>query len=60
MMKFTNRILAKCFFWFGITLAIFAVTTQMSGRIKFASPFFYLELGILALLAGILVLNEDK
>ena len=45
--KFTNRLLALSFLLVWFDLRTFGVLTQLSGEPLFASPFFYLEVGIL-------------
>ncbi|MFH1088297.1 MAG: hypothetical protein V1719_00440 [Patescibacteria group bacterium] len=60
MFKLNNTVLAKSFYWFGLICGIFAVTTQMAERTIFASPFFYLELGILSMLAGVVLTIEKR
>ncbi|MFH0853464.1 MAG: hypothetical protein V1853_03590 [bacterium] len=60
MFKLNNAVLAKSFYWFGLICGIFAVTTQMAERTIYASPFFYLELGILSILAGIAINTEKR
>jgi|GEM_PF-2589263 len=58
--KFTNQLLAKCFYWFGLICGLFGVLTQMSGEPLFASPFFYLELAMLSMLAGIFLAHQER
>ena len=51
--------LARAFLWFGLVCGLFAVLTQLSGKTFFASSFFYLQAGILGVLASIAV-RMDK
>lgn len=60
MWKFTNRLLAQSFYWFGLVCGLFGVLTQMSGEPLFASPFFYLEVGMLSMLAGIFLAHQER
>jgi hypothetical protein len=60
MINFTNATLSRCFFWFALVVGLFAVFTQMSGRITFASSYFYIQLGILAMLASLTLKHEQR
>jgi len=55
MMKFTNKVLAESFWWFGVVCGIFGVVTEISGQQVYLSSYFYLEMAIVAFLAGIFV-----
>jgi len=59
-MTLNKKTLSQCFFWFGLIVGLFGVLTQMSGRIIFASQYFYIQLGILAMLASLTVRHHDR
>lgn len=59
-MTFSKKTLSQCFFWFALIVGLFGVLTQLSGRIVFASQYFYLQLGILAMLASLAVRHNEK
>lgn len=52
-MDLNSHVLAEAFFWFAVTMAIFGIATQVSGQLIFASPFFYIELGIFGMLGAL-------
>ncbi|USN53809.1 MAG: hypothetical protein H6760_01405 [Candidatus Nomurabacteria bacterium] len=59
MLQLNSSMLARAFLWFGLVCGLFAVLTQLSGKTFFASSFFYLQAGILGVLASIAV-RMDK
>lgn len=54
-MTFTNKLLAKAFWWFGLIVALFAVVTEVYGTNVYLSSDFYLQMGIFAMLSAIAV-----
>ncbi len=63
--KFTSANLARVFFWFGLVCAAMAIFTQYSAVYQVGTPNlfgdagFFLPLGMLSMLGGIL-LNTEK
>ena len=64
--KFSQGMLAKSFFWFGMACAVLAFFIQNSDPLQtgsqgqFAGPIFFLLLGILSMLGGVYVNTEKK
>lgn len=58
--RLTNPILAQAFWWFGLTMALFGVVTEMSAQQLYLSSAFYLELAVVSFLAGLFKLWEDR
>ena len=64
--KFTNAMLAKAFFWFGLVCGVLAVFTQygfvyqVGTQNLFADPTFYMLLGMVSMLGGIYINTEKK
>jgi len=59
-LKFTDALLGKIFWWFGIVVALFGVVTEISGQQVYLSSYFYLTLSMVSFLAGIYVVCEGK
>lgn len=63
--KFTNGMLAKAFFWFGMACGVLAVFTQygfvyqVGTQNLFGDPTFYLLLAIVSMMGGV-YLNTEK
>jgi len=53
MFKLNNKVLIECFWWFGLVCAFFGVITEISGQQIYLSSYFYLEVAVVAFLAGI-------
>lgn len=64
--KFSQAMLAKSFFWFGLVCGLLAVFTQygfvyqVGTQTLFADPTFYLLLGIVGMLGGVYLNTEKK
>lgn len=58
--RFTGSVLAQALWWFGLTMAVFGVTTELSSQQLFLSSGFYLELAGVSFLAGLYKLWEDR
>lgn len=52
-MKFTNKLLATVFYWFGLIMAAFGFFTELSGQQIYLSASFYFNMSVLAFLAAI-------
>lgn len=57
--KFTNKLLASVFFWFGLVMAVFAFFTEISGQQIYLSSDFYFEMSLASFLAAIAVATID-
>lgn len=57
-MKFNNKVLGESLWWFGIVCAVFGVVTEISGQQVYLSSYFYLEMAVVAFLAGIYVVHK--
>ena len=55
MIKFNNKLLAECLWWFGAICALFGISTEIAGEQIYLSSYFYLEVAVVAFLAGIFV-----
>ncbi|MFH0951896.1 MAG: hypothetical protein V1838_01770 [Patescibacteria group bacterium] len=59
MFRLHKAILAKSYYWFGVVMALFGVVTEISGQQIYLSSYFYLELAIVAFLAGIFAQRDE-
>ena len=59
-MKFTNKLLATVFYWFGLIMAAFGFFTELSNQQIYLSSSFYFNMAVLGFLAGIAVATIDR
>ncbi|MBI5405224.1 MAG: hypothetical protein HY976_03270 [Candidatus Kerfeldbacteria bacterium] len=59
-MKFTNKLLASVFYWFGLVMAAFGFFTELSGQQIYLSSSFYFNMSVLGFLAAIAVATIER
>lgn len=52
MIKFTNSVLVRVYYWFGVVMAVFGFFTEISGQQIYLSSGFYQTMAIIAFLAA--------
>jgi len=60
MLKFNDKLLAVCMFWFAVTCSIFGVASQYSEKVWIIPADFYLQLAIISMLGGIFSILKRK
>ncbi len=60
MLTLNNKVLAQVFFWFGVTMGIFGIATEISQQTIYMTTSFYLSLSVIGFLASISVSNLDR
>jgi len=58
--KFTNRLLASVFYWFGLIMAAFGFFTELSDQQVYLSSSFYFNMAVLGFLAAISVATIQR
>ncbi len=58
--KFTNKLLASVFYWFGLVMAVFAFFTEISEQQIYLSSNFYFEMSLVSFLAAIAMATIDR